>query len=255
MPYDAGVTLPPGDDVWSSEVDLDRPVYWLNDDPATPGLWSRLRIEHGRTGRWPLLLNGSGGPAWDWEDGDSMYPDEADPGAHDPAALLEAWWHQYTSDSRGGGGDDPLAPYGRDWPGPATPPPRLADPDLTADEYADHLLLRHPAMRVGLVVAERGADAPTVMGWSGPGASTAKSSAVLRWWEARFGARVVALGAIHTLKLSIASPPVTLDQALPIAAEHFAFCPDTVWRRTKAHTLAAYAETLVGQRHWVFWWH
>jgi Domain of unknown function (DUF4253) len=260
------VTLPPGCDVWSSEVDLDRPVYWLSDDPATPGLWSRLRIEHARTGRWPLLLNGSSfDPTWPWEAGET-YPDpESDPGAHDPEALLQAWWGQYTSDS-GDDGGDPLtpqerfavtAPYGRDWPGPATPPPRLADPDLNADEYADHLLQRHPAMRLGLVAAVRGADALTVMGWSGAAnycGDTAKISAVLRWWEERFGARLVALSGTATLWLSIASPPVTLDQALPIAAEHFAFCPDNVWQGGEPYTLAGYAETLVGQHCWRFWW-
>ncbi|MFD8883716.1 DUF4253 domain-containing protein [Streptomyces erythrochromogenes] len=44
-----------------------------------------------------------------------------------------------------------------------------------------------------------------------------------------------------------------LEDALPIAAEHFAFCPDNVWQG--AHPpLAAYAEHLIDLNCWEFWW-
>ncbi|MEV7940089.1 DUF4253 domain-containing protein [Kitasatospora sp. NPDC088264] len=55
-----------------------------------------------------------------------------------------------------------------------------------------------------------------------------------------------------TLELSVAVPPVTLAEALPLAAEHTAFCPDLVFQG--AGTLAAYAERLVASHQWSFWW-
>ncbi|MFE1553384.1 DUF4253 domain-containing protein [Streptomyces sp. NPDC058734] len=48
-------------------------------------------------------------------------------------------------------------------------------------------------------------------------------------------------------------PPCTLAEALPVAAEHFAFCPDSVWQGSG--TVRDYAaEALVGAAHWSFWW-
>ncbi|MEU4805583.1 DUF4253 domain-containing protein [Actinosynnema sp. NPDC023587] len=82
---------------------------------------------------------------------------------------------------------------------------------------------------------------------------TALISAVVRDWEDRFGVRVVAVG-FATLYLSVANPPTTLEEALRVAAEHFAFCPDNVWQRDGAPTLRAYAEQLVDSDVWAFWW-
>jgi hypothetical protein len=56
------------------------------------------------------------------------------------------------------------------------------------------------------------------------------------------------------LYLSIAAPPSTLQEALHVAAEHFAFCPDNVWQNSHPYTLVAYAERLVGLNSWEFWW-
>ncbi|MEU4926195.1 DUF4253 domain-containing protein [Streptomyces yokosukanensis] len=67
-----------------------------------------------------------------------------------------------------------------------------------------------------------------IAGWAGPcndDNDTAKFSAVVRDWERRFGARVVAAG-FSTLHLSVAAPPANEHEALLVAAEHFAFCPD-----------------------------
>jgi hypothetical protein len=93
-------------------------------------------------------------------------------------------------------------------------------------------------------------------GWAGLANytnDTGKISAVVRDWERRFGVRVVGVG-FADLFLSVAAPPTTLDEALPVAAEHFALCPDNVWQGQKPYTLAAYAERLVGINSWEFWW-
>lgn len=73
---------------------------------------------------------------------------------------------------------------------------------------------------------------------------TAECSAVVRDWEHRFGARVVAVG-FSTLHLSVASPPVEEHEALLVAAEHFAFCPDNIWQGH--HRLALTSWTPAGR--------
>ncbi|MGW4027206.1 DUF4253 domain-containing protein [Streptomyces sp. NPDC005009] len=134
----------------------------------------------------------------------------------------------------------------------ATP---VKDADATADQYAQAFLAQYPHARLGLVAAPRGADALTTAGWNGPlnyDNDTATFSAVLRDWEDRFGARVVGVG-FDTLHLSVAAPPHRLEDALRIAAEHFAFCPDNIWQGTH-RDLTTYAEDLIDLNCWDFWW-
>ncbi|GAA3459326.1 MULTISPECIES: DUF4253 domain-containing protein [Saccharothrix] len=257
------VPLPPGRAVRPDGEEGGRPAFWLSDGPAPAGRWAALRAQHARSGLWPLLLD-----ALDDEDDEyrpwgngEVAPDEmSSPGEHDPAALLATWWADHTTAD-----DDPLppaerdavtAPHGRTWPGVAPAGRSTADPDRVADDLAGELLAGHPSLRLGLVAAERGADALTAAGWTGPAnyvEDVAQVSAVLRDWEARFGARVVGVG-FDTLLLSVAAPPTTAEAALAVAAEHFAFCPDNVWQGAEPRPLAAYAERLVGDHSWTFWW-
>ncbi|WP_394437125.1 DUF4253 domain-containing protein [Streptomyces sp. SGAir0957] len=184
------------------------------------------------------------------------------PADHDPAVLLARWWHACTTT---GEDDDMLdtdtrlavtAPFGQTWPGPAPSRRTTTNPDQLATESAQGFLTARPHTRLGLIAAATGAEALTAAGWSGPcnhDNDTAKFSAVVRDWEDRFGARVVAVG-FSTLHLSVASPPVDEDDALRVAAEHFAFCPDNVWQGDSPFTLAAYASRITGAHRWHFWW-
>nr|WP_246041177.1 DUF4253 domain-containing protein [Streptomyces cadmiisoli] len=43
-------------------------------------------------------------------------------------------------------------------------------------------------------------------------------------------------------------------EALLIAAEHFAICPDNTWQGSRPCALTAYAERITGAHHWDFWW-
>ncbi|WP_447007213.1 DUF4253 domain-containing protein [Saccharothrix isguenensis] len=257
------VSLPPGRAVVSDEGDGDGPAFWLSDRPAPPGLWARLRAEHGRSGLWPLLLR-----ALDddedfrpWGNGEVLPDKMSSPDQHDPAVLLSSWWDSHT----GVDDNDMLssaarlavtAPYGRRWPGLTSPPAVRTTPDRASDDLAEELLTACGSMRLGLVAAGCGADAVTAAGWTGPAnhtGDTAEISAVLRDWEHRFGVRVVGVG-FATLFLSVAAPPATREEALAVAAEHFAFCPDNIWQGRQPGTLAAYAERLVGDGSWSFWW-
>lgn len=212
---------------------------WPGDDHADQ--WARLRADHPRTGLWPVLLHVETPDDFrPWSTPDGPTPD-------DPAALLARWWTRYANDPA------MTAPLST-WPGTA-PADTAGDPDAAADGVAADLLHHYPELLLGLVAADRSADVPTATGWTGAANHTpnpAEISAVLRDWEDRFGGRVVALGP-GDLVLSVATPPTTYQQALAVAAEHFAFCPDNVWQGDAR--LSTYAEQLVKDGHrWSFWW-
>ncbi|RSN03515.1 hypothetical protein DMB42_32855 [Nonomuraea sp. WAC 01424] len=223
--------LPPGRLIETDE-DEGRPTLWMPSGPASADLWTAAHEAHGRTGLWPLLLEPL--PRDDdfrpWESGELDLETTTSPDLHDHAALLAAWWAGHTE-------VDPdtdllpeteriavTAPYGQRWP--------------------------------GMAASGRGADALAAVGWTGPANhtdDTGEIAAVVRSWEDRFGAGGFGVG-FADLYVSVAAPPSTLQEALHVAAEHFAFCPDNIWQNSHPHTLAAYAERLVGINSWEFWW-
>ncbi|TMF13062.1 MAG: DUF4253 domain-containing protein [Chloroflexi bacterium] len=108
--------------------------------------------------------------------------------------------------------------------------------------------------RIGLVAADRPADAVTALGWTGAvnvHDDPVLMSTVLRSWEDRWAACVVEIG-FDTLTLTVGIPPRDRQRALALAAEHFAFCPDNITQG--AGTVAAYAESLRDSPVWTFWW-
>jgi hypothetical protein len=108
--------------------------------------------------------------------------------------------------------------------------------------------------RIGLVPATRPADILTRLGWTGTtnrGWEPAQVSAVLRSWEDRFGARLLQVGFAE-IRLVVSRPPRTLGEALPIAAEHVAFCDECA--RMGLRHVRMIAQTLVGNPFWDFWW-
>jgi hypothetical protein len=235
---------------------------WLSDGPATPGKWAQLLAERNDSGLSPMLLAGlHRDESRPWAEGELWVGEMSSPADHDPATLLEQWWSDYThvdDEHDHLSVEDRLAvtaPYGQRWPGLAAQGVQTSDADTAACVVADSLLKRRPHMRLGLVAAERSADVLAIAGWMGAANYTndiGEICAVLRGWEDRFGARLVGAGFAE-LYLSVAAPPTDLDEALHVAAEHFAFCPDNVWQ-SHAHTLPRYAEALVGAESWSFWW-
>ncbi|MDH6133290.1 hypothetical protein P3T37_002685 [Kitasatospora sp. MAA4] len=259
------IPLPPGRMITSDEGDGEQQTLWLSDGPVSAGLWERIHADHASTGLWPLLLDSRDPFDTDfrpWGAGEVFPERMSSPDTHDPAELLAKWWKDYTAHDED---DDVLspeerlavtAPFGQLWPGLASSSSSPIDPDEMAAEYAEHFASRRPQSRLGLVAAATGSDALTVAGWDGPvnyDNDTAKFSAVVRGWEQRFGARVVAVGPA-TLHLSVAAPPTTTEDAQLVAAEHFAFCPDNVWQNSHRNALAAYAERLIATHYWEFWW-
>ncbi|KAB2341038.1 DUF4253 domain-containing protein [Actinomadura rudentiformis] len=247
------VALPAGDVVWPDpgypqRQILLRPAFWLSDEPVTGELWAALRAAHPRSGLWPVLLDETDQP---WAAGQIAPEPVTDIDNYLPSAFMsEVWadWAEQTADED----HDDLAPFGRDCPGPAQRGASLDDPGAVADRHARALAPR--GLSLGLVAVERSADVLAAMGWQGAlnhNEWTAPLAAVVRGWEDRFGARVVAMG-FNTLELSVASPPVSARHALHVAAEHWAFCPDILFQGPG--TLGGYAEEIRGKTHWSFWW-
>jgi hypothetical protein len=242
------VPPPPGCAVWPDPTYRQhmspRPVLWVTDEPAPPGLWADLRAEHSRSGLWPVLLDDSAQP---WSAGQIAPEPVTDIDGHEAAAFMAEIWAERVAAE-----DDleDLEPYGRSCPGLAPAGEPAGAPDLIADRHARGL----GDSLVGLAVAARGADVLTIMGWQGAinhNQWIAPFSAVLRSWEDRFGARVIGVG-FDTLELSVAAPPVTVRHALHVAAEHWAFCPDNIIQGPG--TLMDYAMQIRGRTSWSFWW-
>ncbi|MFG3280449.1 DUF4253 domain-containing protein [Streptomyces sp. NPDC048111] len=255
--------LPPGRLIVPAGADRGAPVMWLSDGPAPAALWEELQREHSRSGLWPLLLTH---PANDphfrpWATGE-LRPDAAHPaGSPDPRAVLRGWWES----SAVARPDDPqdaadrlqmLEPYGAEWPGPAPALEEAAgedDPAAAAADVARWLVKSNPGLRIGLVRAASGAEALAACGWTGAAnhADIGAITAVLRDWEDRYGARLVEVG-LDGVRLSSTTKLDDVDSALPVAAEHVAFCPGNVFRGTES--LTDYAEELVLEKCWSFWW-
>lgn len=250
------VALPAGRLVLPDEGEGETPVLWLSDQPATAELYGALRAEHARSGLYPLLLDAlhKTDPEYrPWGCGELFLDRLTSPDSHDPAAVLAGWWPD-GGDQDDEEGSDAMAPFDTRWPGLAAAAPLRHDPELLADAFAQQLLTEDPHLRLGLVAATTGAAALTAVGWSGPlnhDNDTARFSAVVGDWERRFGVRVVGVG-FATLRLSVAAPPASPDAALAVAAEHLAFCPDNIWQGVGS--VAAYAEMLVDENEWYFWW-
>jgi hypothetical protein len=250
----SGMTFPSPGPGWQSSQDL----LWISDGPPQPGQWGALRAQHEQTGRWPVLLSSLSerDPGRPWAEPGDLFPANvrSRPGDHQPAVLLRDWWQLSVPEEAEMA--ETIEPFAGGWPGLAAPGVPQADPDQHAAAVADRLATSQwlTTPRLGLIPAARGADAPAEAGWAGPAnfeGDTAKISAVVRSWEDRFGARVIGIG-FATLHVSVAAPPTGLDHALRVAAEHHAFCPDTVNQGTGS--LQEYAESLVGADEWAFWW-
>jgi hypothetical protein len=232
------------DDMWAG-----TPVLWVSDEivPDAGERWERLYAAHPETGLYPLLLEGLRSDAdRPWRVGELSPVAEGAIDALTAEGVLRRFWSDVTDED-----DEDVAPY-EDWPGLAGAGVRVAEPGDAAREHAE--LWAKDGVLLGLVPAARGADALSLAGWGGPlnhTNFTQEISAVVRSWEDRFGVRVVRVG-FDTLDLSVAAPPVTIEQARHIAAEHYAFCPDNIWQGGAG--FEEYAADLVDADHWSFWW-
>ncbi|MFF3085372.1 DUF4253 domain-containing protein [Streptomyces nojiriensis] len=255
-----GLGLPPGSLVTETgDGPWHEPLLWVADGTAMPGAWARYQPVRDAVGLRPVLLQDESGIE-EWWVGELHPGMMSDPGDHRAEDVLQSLWESAVSDAEEHQEEEDaaeaIAPFTGRWPGLASAGGAPVDPDATAGDVADGLIgpwLESP--RLALVPVGRAADLPAAIGWSGPvnhESDVARLCAVLRSWEDRFGARVVALSHAR-LDLSVAAPPRSPDEALAVAAEHFAFCPDNVLQGYESIRLYA-EQALPGNAHWTFWW-
>ncbi|MGW6056025.1 DUF4253 domain-containing protein [Streptomyces sp. NPDC055189] len=152
---------------------------------------------------------------------------------------------------------DPGPPF-EQWPGLAPQVP-TAPADPRSEEAAASLLARLietdpfglDECRLVLVPARRSSDALASIGWSAQ-APLPLLCALLRSWEARFGARVVAVVGSE-LHVSVARPPVEADHANLLALEHVLSTANNIVDDPPT-PFPDYADNLVGRTSWSFWW-
>ncbi|NYJ03908.1 DUF4253 domain-containing protein [Petropleomorpha daqingensis] len=233
-------------------------VLWVTDAamPDATSVWSVLADQFPRTGLWPLLVqglyDGSGRP---WDNGEFQPASEEEIAAVDVRQVLEESWHDslVPINDPWAPGTGPLAPFHPTFPGLA---PMQQGPPVETFAPATG------SSRIGLVSCRRPADAIGVVGWEGAinkWQRAAEVSAVLRSWEDRFGAIVVGLG-FATITLLVTRPPETDDDALRVAAEVAALCPDALWQPEalmpdppRDATLESMSRLLVRDTLWRLW--
>jgi hypothetical protein len=104
--------------------------------------------------------------------------------------------------------------------------------------------------RVVLAPAGRSADLPALLEWSE--APVPLLVALLRSWEERFGAQVVAVFGAE-LHVSVARPPRQLCDAELVALEHVLSTADNIVDDPPT-PFPWYAEDLLDRTDWRFWW-
>jgi Domain of unknown function (DUF4253) len=242
------VTLPAGRLI-QGYPELDH-VAWVTADPVPDAgrVWAALSGLHPRTGLVPIQVDGRPGTVWDPLNlSQTENPRDAD--GLEVGTLLEEMWQDGRPDEPDLVWIQTRSPFIGDFPGLA--PPEHAP--LTPAEREHALDLVTQEARIGLVAAARAADVLPVIGWGGlenRGESLLPLTAILRSWEDRFGARLIAVGDVD-LGLFVERPPRTLEAAQCIAAEQIVLADECL---DGATVISVLAERLVNSPVWSLWW-
>ena len=214
------VMLPPGRRIVPPEG-AGEAVAWVTTQPVPdPGLiWSALSDAHLETGLVPIVLT-------DGEKDEDFFFS-----APDDLAELD---HLDAASVLGMG---------------------LAPPEASKLSMAEcqQILGSLPPAPIGLVPARRPADVLPTVGWRTIDRfpTSLPVAAVLRSWEARFGARLLDVGPGARIRLLVERPPRSTEAAQRVAAEHLAFCDE---RAGQGHDIPGVAASLVDAPVWTCWW-
>jgi len=225
-------------------------VAWVTADPVPDSgrIWAALSELHPRTGLVPIQVDGSPGHV---RDPLNLAETEDPRGADglDAGTLLEEMWRDGQPDEADPGWIEMRAPFIRGFPGLAPP----EHTPLTPAERQHAVDVVTQEARIGLIAADRPADVLPVIGWGAlvnRGESLLALTAILRSWEERFGARLIAVGDAD-LGLFVERPPRTLQAAQRIAAEQAVLADECMGG---ARGVPGIAERLVNSPVWTFWW-
>jgi hypothetical protein len=75
--------------------------------------------------------------------------------------------------------------------------------------------------------------------------------AIMRYWEAEYGAEIVSM-TDDTIECIVKNPPTTKTAALQLAWEQYWYCGDIVNQGTR--TISNLAAELLNSPYWFFWW-
>jgi hypothetical protein len=78
-----------------------------------------------------------------------------------------------------------------------------------------------------------------------------ENSALWRYWEQRYGAKVACIAG-DVVEFTVERPPRTQAEAMTLARQHFVYCRDIVHQGT--NTIETLAATLLKAPVWFFWW-
>ncbi|WP_025273056.1 DUF4253 domain-containing protein [Haloglycomyces albus] len=107
---------------------------------------------------------------------------------------------------------------------------------------------------IGLVKADHSWQLPALLSWKG---STnwelhgAEHAAILNYWNQKYDIEIIAM-TFDVIELFVANPPQDDNEALEVAHEAFAYCPDLL--DSGVPTIQDLAEHMVKSRAWYFQW-
>jgi hypothetical protein len=244
------VTFPEGRRVTAGATG--RPVAWVTVRPVDDAgrLWAAVWDVHPQTGLVPVVLV---------EPAAELFERPSDLAALDrlnAADVLTFRWEDVEGPETGEGWWlAERAPFTRRFPGLAA-----AVAERAADAELRDVLGSLPPAHLGLVPAARAADVLPLAGWLATDAfesafeGALPFAAVLRSWEDRFGARLLRVGPGAEIQLLVERPPRTEEEALALAAEHFAFCDEWHAGDQGLTTVSEIASVVLAAPTWRFWW-
>lgn len=232
-------TTAAGQAVWVAE----------GDRSGTVELWRMARGVHEHTGLWPFLLTADADILPDlvhFAANEADLAELARGEALDVDDVLREMTAMAASDDQDDdeGGDRDESTYDQE--------ASAVTPDVLHD--IEGRLQRDKPHRLALIEAAHGWEVPARLAWSGAvnyDLSGAQHLSVLRRWGQRYGANLLTLG-FDTIELLVERPPVGKDEALAVAREQFAYCPDIVWQGVG--TIGSLAATQARSSLWYFWW-
>ncbi|MFG1812088.1 DUF4253 domain-containing protein [Streptomyces sp. NPDC049040] len=183
--------------------------------------------------------------------------------------ILAEQWQTYVTDDDYEPEDvaEEVAPFGFEWPGLADAP---SGPWADADQLALKVLAdvaegqqrqnemsKYGKVEFALRRPYRSAEVPALfeerhMTFVSP-YGAADLCTILGSWEERFGTRLVGFADDRVI-VSVAAPVRTIGEAERIAAEHFAFSPDTIVQDYDGILSVYAANQVLGCEVWSFWW-
>jgi hypothetical protein len=106
---------------------------------------------------------------------------------------------------------------------------------------------------IALIPTKDWTEVPAYMRWGGWNACPQPEFhvAALRSWRDRYDVELVGM-SFSTLNLLARRPPATREEALALAREQYAYCPDNIDQGVG--TYSALAADLMANDWWYFWW-